>query len=128
MVSLGIFRLLRNKRLNMFMAITYGIILVLAILVSQEFLAIAFDASGATTGALTTPFVLTLSLGLSNVKGGKNTEENSFGLVGIMSAGPILAVMLLSITRQKHIQAMPENISSKRRTWTDSGCYSSAVY
>ncbi|NLP17108.1 MAG: DUF1538 domain-containing protein [Clostridiales bacterium] len=105
MVSLGIFRLLRNKRLNMFMAITYGIILVLAILVSQEFLAIAFDASGATTGALTTPFVLALSLGLSNVKGGKNTEENSFGLVGIMSAGPILAVMLLSIiTRQKHIQ------------------------
>ena len=105
MVSLGIFRLLRNKRLNMFMAITYGIILVLAILVSQEFLAIAFDASGATTGALTTPFVLALSLGLSNVKGGKNTEENSFGLVGIMSAGPILAVMLLSIiTRQKNIQ------------------------
>ncbi|TAH68467.1 MAG: DUF1538 domain-containing protein [Anaerolineaceae bacterium] len=105
MISLGIFRLLKDKPLNKFMAITYGIIFALAILVSEEFLAIAFDASGATTGALTTPFVLALSLGLSNVKGGKGSEENSFGLVGIMSAGPILAVMLLSIiSGQKNIQ------------------------
>ncbi len=105
MISLGVFRLLRDKPLNMFMAITYGIIIVMGIFVSEEFLAIAFDASGATTGALTTPFVLALSLGLSTVKGGKNSEENSFGLVGIMSAGPILAVMLLSIiSGQKNIQ------------------------
>ncbi|MDD3706083.1 MAG: DUF1538 domain-containing protein [Clostridiaceae bacterium] len=105
MISLGVFRLLRDKPLNIFMTITYGIILVLAILVSEEFLAISFDASGATTGALTTPFVLALSLGLSKVKGGSSSEENSFGLVGIMSAGPILAVMLISIiSGQKNIQ------------------------
>lgn len=104
MILLGIFRLLRDRPLNRFMAITYGLILVMGFFVSQEFLAIAFDSSGATTGALTTPFVLALSLGLSNVKGGKYTEENSFGLVGIMSAGPILAVMTLSIvSRQKNI-------------------------
>ncbi|MDD4678802.1 MAG: DUF1538 family protein, partial [Tissierellia bacterium] len=65
----------------------------------------SFDASGATTGALTTPFVLALSLGLSQVKGGKKSEENSFGLVGVMSAGPILAIMLISIiSGQKNIQ------------------------
>lgn len=105
MVSLGVFRLLRDKPLNAFMAITYGLIFILALFVSEEFLAIAFDASGATTGALTTPFVLALSYGLSKVKGGKSSEENSFGLVGIMSAGPILAVMLLSIiSGQKNIQ------------------------
>lgn len=109
MISFGVFRLLRDKSLNGFMAITYGIILVLAIFVSEEFLAISFDASGATTGALTTPFVLALSLGLSKVKGGKNTEENSFGLVGIMSAGPILAVMIMSIiSRQQNIQGAVE--------------------
>ncbi len=105
MISFGVFRLLLGKPLNAFMAITYGIILVLGFLVSEEFLAIAFDASGATTGALTTPFVLALCYGLSMVKGGKNAEENSFGLVGIMSAGPILAVMLISIiSGQKNIQ------------------------
>jgi nitrogen regulatory protein PII len=105
MISLGIFRLLRDKPLNMFMAITYGVIFLLAFFVSNEFLAISFDASGATTGALTTPFVLALSLGLSKMKGGKHSEENSFGLVGIMSAGPILAVILMSIiSGQRNIQ------------------------
>ncbi|OQB20495.1 MAG: hypothetical protein BWY11_02335 [Firmicutes bacterium ADurb.Bin182] len=105
MVSLGVFKLLQDKPLSAFMAITYGVILVLAFLVSEEFLAISFDASGATTGALTTPFVLALSLGLSKVKGGKHSEENSFGLVGIMSAGPVLAVMLMSvISGQKNIR------------------------
>ena len=105
MISLGVFRLLRGRPLNVFMAITYGIIFVLAIFISGEFLAISFDASGATTGALTTPFVLALSLGLARVKGGKQAEENSFGLVGIMSAGPILAVMIMSIlSGQKNIQ------------------------
>lgn len=106
LISLGVFRLLRDKPpYHVFMAITYGVIFILALSVSEEFLAISFDASGATTGALTTPFVLAISLGLSKVKGGKNSEENSFGLVGVMSAGPILAVMLMSIiSGQKNIQ------------------------
>lgn len=105
LVSLGVFRILGEKPLNVFMAITYGIIFILVPFVSEEFLAISFDASGATTGALTTPFVLAISLGLSKMKGGKMAEENSFGLVGTMSAGPILAVMLMSIiSGQKNIQ------------------------
>jgi len=106
LISLGVFRLLRDKPpYHVFMAITYGALFILALFVSEEFLAISFDASGATTGALTTPFVLAISLGLSKVKGGKSSEENSFGLVGAMSAGPILAVMLMSvISGQKNIQ------------------------
>lgn len=115
MISLGIFRLLRKKPLNVFMTITYAIIFILAIFVSEEFFAISFDASGATTGALTTPFVLAISLGMSRVTGGKQSEENSFGLVGIMSAGPILAIMLLSIlTGQKNIQGeIPEFVAAE---------------
>lgn len=106
LISLGILRLLRDKpSINIFLLMTYLVILVLGFLVSEEFLAISFDASGATTGALTTPFVLALTLGLSQAKGGRHAEENSFGLVGIMSAGPILAVMCISfITGQHTIQ------------------------
>lgn len=104
LVALGVIRLLRNTSLSFFMAITYAIILILGFFVSEEFLAISFDASGATTGALTTPFVLALSAGLSRIKGGKNAEEDAFGLVGIMSAGPILAVMIMSVvTGQRNI-------------------------
>lgn len=108
-VALGVLRLLRGKPpYNVFMAIVYGFILILALFVAEEFLAISIDASGATTGALTTPFTLALTLGLAQVKGGKQAEANSFGLVGVMSAGPIWAIMLMSIiTGQKHIQGAP---------------------
>ena len=106
LVSLGVFRLLQDVPHSKFMGIVYSAILVLTFFASEEFLAFSFDASGATTGALTTPFILALSLGLSKVKGGQTREENSFGLVGIMSAGPMFAVIIMSIiTGQKNIQA-----------------------
>jgi hypothetical protein len=109
-VAFGVWRLLADRPLfNTFMAIVYAIIFILAIFVSEEFLAIAFDASGATTGALTTPFALALTWGMSRIKGGKHAEENAFGLVGVMSAGPILAILFMSvITGQKHITSSIE--------------------
>lgn len=109
LITLGVFRIMRNMPLNKFMAIVYGVIFIFAIFTSEGFLAIAFDASGATTGALTTPFVLAVCAGLAKTKGGSTAEEDSFGLVGIMSAGPILAVMLMSVlTGQSEIQGEAE--------------------
>ncbi|HSK67798.1 MAG TPA: DUF1538 domain-containing protein, partial [Candidatus Limnocylindria bacterium] len=109
MISLGSVRLLGGRpSYPLFMAIAYAAILGLSLLVSQEFLAISFDASGATTGALTTPFVLAFTLGLSRIKGGGHAEEDSFGMVGVMSAGPIVAVMLLAVlTGQGGVQGEP---------------------
>lgn len=109
LITLGTIRLLSGKMsYAMFMALAYAGILILSIFVSEEFLAISFDSSGATTGALTTPFILALSAGLSKVKGGKSTEEDSFGMVGVMSAGPMYALMLMSIiTGQKKIVGLP---------------------
>src|SRR5699024_1519997 len=42
MISLGVLRLLRGMKMNLFMAIVYGVILVLGLIVSEEFLAISF--------------------------------------------------------------------------------------
>src|SRR5699024_5705815 len=109
LISLGVLRLLGGMKMNLFMAMVYGIILVLGFFVCAELLAISSAASGATTGALTTPVVRALSNGLSSFKGGKDAEETSFGLVGIMSAGPILAVMLMAIlSGQRNIQGVAE--------------------
>jgi len=97
MVALGLLRILFEKPLNKMYTIIYFIILLLGLKVSAEFLAISVDASGATTGAMTTPFILALGYGVSQLKGGKSVEEDSFGLVGVASTGPILAIMLMSI-------------------------------
>lgn len=97
MIAYGVVRILASFPIKYFFLIFYGIALCLGLFASNDFIAIAFDASGATTGALTTPFILSLGAAVSAQKGGRMAEEDSFGLVGAMSIGPILAVMLLSI-------------------------------
>lgn len=97
LLSTGLFRIIKNIKLNRLLTIIYGIIFILALFTSPEFLAISFDASGATTGALTVPFMLALGLGVSSLKIGKSSEDDSFGLVGITSTGAILAVMVFRL-------------------------------
>ena len=61
-------------------------------------MSIAFDASVATTGALTVHFILALDIGVSSMKkDSKASEADSFGLVAVTSTGAIIAVLLLSI-------------------------------
>lgn len=98
MIAAGLLRILFSIPLQKFLTITYFLILGFGIFTSPEFLAIAFDASGATTGALTVPFMLALSLGVSSMKK-TDSEDDSFGLVGIASAGAIISVMIMSIIR-----------------------------
>jgi len=97
MVAIGLLRILFERPLNKLLTLVYLIIFLLGLYTSQEFLAISVDASGATTGAMTTPFILALGYGVSQLKGGKTSEEDSFGMVGLASAGPIFAVMITSI-------------------------------
>ncbi|NLY72226.1 MAG: DUF1538 domain-containing protein [Tissierellia bacterium] len=109
MVTLASLQILMNKKYNVLMASIYLFIFILAVFVAEEFVAISFDASGATTGALTTPFILAISLGLAKVKGGAKSEEDAFGMVGAMSAGPMPAVMIMAIlTGQTHIQGQAQ--------------------
>ena len=97
MLSLGITRIVKNIPLYIVFITVYGIICILALFSSSDMLAIGFDASGATTGALTVPLILALSVGVSAMKkDSKFSEEDSFGLVGIMSTGAILGVLLLN--------------------------------
>ncbi len=105
MVAFGVFRLMNNFSINKFFLIIYITIFILAFLADEGTIAMAFDASGATTGALTTPFVLVLSASIAVRKGGDEANENSFGLVGAMSTGPIIAVFLLVLLSQSDIQA-----------------------
>ncbi|WP_422479549.1 DUF1538 domain-containing protein [Pleomorphochaeta sp. DL1XJH-081] len=75
----------------------YLMVMVLAILVDSFFLGIAFDAGGATTGPMTVPFILALGVGVAGVRKSKNSEQDSFGLVGIASIGPIAAVLIMGL-------------------------------
>lgn len=98
MVTLGLLRIVYKWTFIKVIGISYLIILVLSLFTTSEFISIAFDASGATTGVITVPFLLALSMGLSTIeKNSVRSGEDSFGLVAIASAGAIMAVMFADI-------------------------------
>lgn len=105
LISLGSLRLLQSIPLRYFYLIFYSIIFILSIFSEEAAVTMGFDASGATTGAFTTPFILALSTSLAAQKGGKSSKNDAFGLVGAMSIGPILAVMTLVLMTSSDIEA-----------------------
>jgi len=97
LIALGFLRIFYNIPLFKILLVLYVLIFILSLFTSREFLAIAFDASGATTGILAVPFILSLSVGISKLKkDSKASEKDSFGLVAIASTGAIISVILLS--------------------------------
>jgi hypothetical protein len=97
MVAIGLLRIVFKISLSGLLTVLYAIIFFLVALSPSCFLGIAFDSGGATTGSMTVPFILALGLGVASTQGGKQSEEDSFGLVGIASAGPMLAVLSMGI-------------------------------
>ncbi len=94
MMTLGLLRILKGIHLKYVFTAAYGLILILSLFSSFDLIAIAFDASGATTGAVTVPFMLALSGGISAMKSdSKSSEADNFGLVGIASTGAILGIL-----------------------------------
>ena len=73
-------------------------------------LAIAFDSSGVTTGILAVPFLLALSLGISNIKkDSRSSEKDSFGIISIASAGAIIMVLVLNYLFKPNLNATTIN-------------------
>lgn len=94
-MSICMLRILTGTRLRLLLILFYAIIFLLAFFTDKNFLGIAFDSGGVTTGPMTVPFILALGIGVSNVRSDKNAESDSFGLVSLCSIGPILSVLIL---------------------------------
>ena len=93
----AVLRMLFGIPLAHMLLILYLIIFILASIVPQDFLTVAFDSGGVTTGPMTVPFIMALGIGFSAVRSDKHAENDSFGLVALCSVGPILAVLLLGL-------------------------------
>ena len=102
-VGVGIFlvmaflRMLLGIPLPRLLVIFYAAIFLLAAFVPKEFLAVAFDSGGVTTGPMTVPFIMALGVGVSAIRSDRHAADDSFGLVALCSVGPILAVLILGI-------------------------------
>lgn len=95
-VDMGLLRTVLGLKLRWVLIVIYGIVFVLVGLIGQSMASISFDASGATTGPLAVPFILAIGLGVSGST--SDDKEGSFGLTGVASVGPILAVAIMALT------------------------------
>ncbi len=94
-LALAVLRIVLKIDLSILLMILYLSVVVLSFFVPEEFLAVAFDSGGVTTGPMTVPFIMALGIGLSSMRSDKNAASDSFGLVALSSIGPVLAVMIL---------------------------------
>ena len=123
MLSVCLLRIVAGVRLRWLFCGFYFLIFVLAFLSERNFLGVAFDSGGVTTGPMTVPFILALGIGISNARSDRNAEADSFGLVGLCSIGPILAVLALGFFYKNEAVTSPALIGSWSSTVEISKAY-----
>lgn len=96
-LALAVLRILFRVSLTKCLLAAYALLFVLTLFSPKEFLAVAFDAGGVTTGPITVPFIIALGVGVSAIRSTQRHDDDSFGLVALCSVGPILMVLLLGI-------------------------------
>ena len=113
---LAILRMLIGIPLSALLVFFYLIVFGLAFFVPRDFLAVAFDSGGVTTGPMTVPFIMAFGVGVSAIRSDKHAADDSFGLVSLSSIGPILAVLILSMIFRPE---QTEQISKQQITYND---------
>lgn len=96
-VVASVFRIIFGISIKYLFAAGYLIILALSFFVPDEYLAIAFDAGGVTTGSITVPVIMAVGIGIVAVLQKKSELSDGFGIMGFASIGPVISVMLLGV-------------------------------
>lgn len=96
-VGFSLFRIMKDLNIKVVFTLLYIVIFLVVIFVPEEFVALAFDGSGATTGDVSVPFILALGLGISVTMSKSKTNEDTFGIIGLASVGPILSLFIYGI-------------------------------
>ncbi|MCH1543182.1 MAG: DUF1538 domain-containing protein [Alphaproteobacteria bacterium] len=88
-IALGMAKILFEIDLAMLLIPLYLIALALTYFSTEEFVNVAWDSAGVTTGPVTVPLVLAMGLGLGNAV----SAIEGFGILSMASIGPIIAVL-----------------------------------
>lgn len=108
----ALLRMLYRVSLSHMLIVLYAAVFLLAYLAPGDYIAVAFDAGGVTTGPMTVPFIMAFGIGISAIRSDERAEDDSFGLVALSSVGPILSVLVLSlIYKPESAEYVPARIS-----------------
>lgn len=92
-IAIGLAKLIFDLPLIWLVLPGYFIAVVLTAFSSEEFVNVAWDSAGVTTGPITVPLVLAMGLGFGNA----TSAVEGFGILSMASVGPIITVMLTGL-------------------------------
>ena len=105
-VGVGVFlviallRILLGIPLSYLLIGFYAVVFTLAMFVSPDFWAIAFDSGGVASGPMTTTFLLPFAMGACEALGG-NVMTDAFGIVAMVAMTPLLTIQVLGLIYNK---------------------------
>ncbi|MDE6557657.1 MAG: DUF1538 domain-containing protein [Clostridia bacterium] len=106
---IAVLKIVFHKDLSMLVMFFYLMLFALCAILAENgkfsLIPLSFDSGGVTTGPITVPFIMALGVGIAATIGGKNSNENSFGLIALCSVGPVIAVMALSLLTKGDLSA-----------------------
>lgn len=103
-IAIGVLKIIFNIPIAMLLIPGYTLALILTAISTEEFVNIAWDSAGVTTGPVTVPLVLAMGLGFGNAVG----AIEGFGILSMASICPILAVLSTGIWVQWKIKRRHE--------------------
>ena len=92
-IALGVLKIVYNIPIVYLIVPGYLFAIVLTIFSTEEFVNVAWDSAGVTTGPVTVPLVLAMGLGFGNALG----VTEGFGILSMASIGPIIAVQVAGL-------------------------------
>lgn len=92
----ALLRIVRGSSFRFLLAASYLLMIILSLAAPASFVPLAYDGGSVTTGVVTAPALLALALGVSSVLAGRSASSDGFGLLGLASVGPIIAMLLLA--------------------------------
>ena len=92
-VALGVAKIVFDLQLVWLLMPAYALALVMTAISSEEYVNLAWDSAGVTTGPVTVPLVLALGLGLGKTVG----VAEGFGVLAMASVGPIVSVLAIGL-------------------------------
>lgn len=96
-MAIGIFKILNKIPTSKLVIPMLLVAAVLAYFAPREFVGVAFDSATSTTGPVNIPLNMAIAVGLARIVGSTDALIDGFGVIGITSLMPIVAVLTLGI-------------------------------
>ena len=105
---LALLRTIFKIRLSLLLILFYIAVFIFSAFVPNEFVSVAFDSGGVTTGPMTTTFLLPFSMGACEALGG-NVLTDAFGIVAMVAMTPLLTIQMLGLLYRFKQKDMPQD-------------------